>query len=55
MHLLPSEYSKPSHVLIHVSDPHFVEEGLPYGGPYPQMGLVEVLDALRRPKVKALP
>jgi Icc protein len=46
MHLIRSEYSNPNHVLVHVSDPHFVEEGLLYGELDPQTGLVEVLDAI---------
>jgi Icc protein len=46
MHLIRSEYSTPNHVLVHVSDPHFVEEGLLYGELDPQAGLVEVLSSI---------
>jgi 3',5'-cyclic-AMP phosphodiesterase len=46
MHLIQSEYAHPDHVLVHVSDPHFVEEGLLYGDLDPQAALVEVLDAI---------
>jgi 3',5'-cyclic-AMP phosphodiesterase len=52
MHLLQSEYSGPNHVLVHVSDPHFVEEGLLYGELDPQTGLVEVLDAIEASGLK---
>lgn len=52
MHLLRSEYSNPNHVLVHVSDPHFVEEGLLYGELDPQTGLVEVLDAVEASGLK---
>jgi 3',5'-cyclic-AMP phosphodiesterase len=46
------EYSNPNHVLVHVSDPHFVEEGLLYGELDPQTGLVEVLDAVEASGLK---
>ncbi|MCU1565779.1 MAG: phosphodiesterase [Pseudarthrobacter sp.] len=46
MHLVKSEYGTPNHVLVHVSDPHFVEEGLLYGDLDPHAALVEVLDAV---------
>jgi 3',5'-cyclic AMP phosphodiesterase CpdA len=52
MHLTRSEYSNPNHVLVHVSDPHYVEEGLLYGELDPQTGLVEVLDAIEASGLK---
>jgi Icc protein len=52
MHVLRSEYSNPNHVLVHVSDPHFVEEGLLYGELDPQTGLLEVLDAVEASGLK---
>jgi 3',5'-cyclic AMP phosphodiesterase CpdA len=46
MQLVHAEYPTPNHVLVHVTDPHFVAEGLLYGEMDPQPGLVEVLDAI---------
>jgi Icc protein len=46
MQLVHPEYPTPSHVLVHVSDPHFVADGLLYGEMDPQLGLIEVLDAI---------
>ena len=46
MHLVHPEHPTPDHVLVHVSDPHFVAEGLLYGEMDPQLGLVEVLDSI---------
>lgn len=46
MQMIRSEYATPNHVLVHVSDPHFVEAGLLYGELDPQTGLVEVLTAI---------
>ncbi|TLM72918.1 phosphodiesterase [Pseudarthrobacter sp. NamB4] len=46
MQLVKAEYPTPDHVLVHVSDPHFVAEGLLYGEMDPQLGLVEVLDSI---------
>jgi predicted phosphodiesterase len=46
MHLIKSQYTTPDHVLVHLSDPHFVAEGLLYGELDPQAGLLEVLNAL---------
>jgi 3',5'-cyclic AMP phosphodiesterase CpdA len=46
MQLLKAEYPTPNHVLVHVTDPHYVAEGLLYGEMDPQLGLVEVLDAI---------
>lgn len=47
MQLLEGEHPGPNHVLVHVSDPHFVSEGLLYGEMDPRRGLVEVLDAVQ--------
>jgi len=41
-----SEYADVNHVLVHVSDPHFVADGLLYGELDPQAGLVEVLRSI---------
>jgi 3',5'-cyclic AMP phosphodiesterase CpdA len=46
MHLIKSQYATPDHVVVHLSDPHFVAEGLLYGELDPQEGLLEVLNAL---------
>ncbi len=46
MQLVQAEYPAPSHVLVHLSDPHFVADGLLYGQMDPQLGLVEVLDVI---------
>ncbi|TLM84697.1 metallophosphoesterase [Pseudarthrobacter sp. NamE5] len=46
MQLVKAEYPTPDHVLVHISDPHFVAEGLLYGETDPQVGLVEVLDSI---------
>ncbi|WP_411374169.1 metallophosphoesterase [Arthrobacter sp. MPF02] len=53
MHLVQAEYPTPNHVLVHVSDPHFVAEGLLYGETDPQLGLVEVLDAIETSRLDA--
>jgi 3',5'-cyclic-AMP phosphodiesterase len=41
-----SEYAAANHVLVHVSDPHFVADGLLYGELDPQAGLVEVFRSI---------
>lgn len=53
MQLIQAEYPTPNHVLVHVSDPHFVAEGLLYGEADPQLGLVEVLDAIEASGIQA--
>lgn len=52
MHLIQPEYEPPSHVLVHVSDPHFVADGLLYGELDPDAGLVEVLDSIEASGLK---
>ncbi|RDV09430.1 phosphodiesterase [Arthrobacter sp. RT-1] len=46
MQILQAEYPAPNHVLVHITDPHFVAEGLLYGEMDPKPGLVQVLDAI---------
>ncbi|MBT2566303.1 phosphodiesterase [Arthrobacter sp. ISL-85] len=46
MQQFEGEHPGPNHVLVHVSDPHFVGDGLLYGGMDPRLGLVEVLDVV---------
>lgn len=46
MQYVQAEHPSPQPVLVHVGDPHFVAEGLLYGETDPQLGLVEVLDAI---------
>jgi Icc protein len=41
-----SEHPSPDHVLVHVSDPHFVDEGLLYGEVDPHTALRDVLDSI---------
>lgn len=52
MQLVQAEYPTPNHVLVHISDPHFVAEGLLYGEMDPRPGLVEVLDAIERSRIQ---
>ena len=52
MHLIQSEYAPPSHILVHISDPHFVADGLLYGELDPDAGLVEVLDSIEASGLK---
>ena len=52
MVLVRAEYPTPNHVLVHISDSHFVAEGLLYGEMDPEPGLVEVLDAIERSGLK---
>ncbi|YCK79776.1 metallophosphoesterase (plasmid) [Arthrobacter sp. D3-18] len=47
-----SEYAMPSHVLVHLSDPHFVAQGLLYGELDPFEGLVEVLASIETSGLK---
>jgi 3',5'-cyclic AMP phosphodiesterase CpdA len=52
MQILQAEYPTPHHVLVHVTDPHFVAEGLLYGEMDPEPGLVEVLDAIEASSIE---
>lgn len=46
MQILQAQYPASNHVLVHVTDPHFVADGLLYGEMDPQPGLAQVLDAI---------